>query len=61
LAGDEADAAGRRVVQDGLATLERTDLAEQVLRRYAPDARDGLRLALHPLPTAGAKVLERQS
>ena len=35
LAGDQADAAGGRVVQDGLAALERIDLAEQVLRRHA--------------------------
>ena len=35
LAGDQADAAGGRVVEDGLAALERIDLAEQVLRRHA--------------------------
>ena len=35
LAGDQADAAGGRVVEDRLAALQRIDLAEQVLRRHA--------------------------
>jgi hypothetical protein len=35
LAGDQADATCGRVVEDGLATLERIDLAEQVLHRHA--------------------------
>ena len=35
LAGHQADTAGRGVVQDRLAALQREDLAEQVLRRHA--------------------------
>ena len=35
LAGDQADAAGRSVIENGLAALQRVDLPEQVLRRHA--------------------------